>query len=412
MSKLSTVLHDIITAARLPGAVGAIVSDNGVKAVGSAGVRKVSAKSSIEANDTVHLGSNGKAMTAILICQLIEQEKLTFATPMSEIFLDMVPKMHPISRSITVRHLLDHTAALPANLEWYRMFSKVQLVQQQRRQVVQEALARGPAYSQKLGEFDYSNTGYVILGAIVEALTGASWESVIQREIFDRLDMKSGGFGVPGGDVRKSITFSSVFSLSSSSQTVDYAHGHVPSTFAGFMSSPYSVSQIDNAPVVGPAGTIHCSVPDWAKFVSEIMSLTRHASEGTASAPCTSVLGKLVDNLITATSSSGGKGSGDGLSEKYNTPSPLGVSASTYRECLLLNNPSQHYAGGFIVTSRPWAGGLALTHTGSNTTWYATVWIAPNNGTAYLAAFNAGGDAVAVAADEAIAKMIALNDKT
>eukprot|EP01034_Spumella_vulgaris_P025434 gene25434-31897_t len=40
----------------------------------------------------------------------------------------------------------------------------------------------------------YSNTGYVVLGAIVEKITGEAWEVVIQREIFDRLGMKSGGF--------------------------------------------------------------------------------------------------------------------------------------------------------------------------------------------------------------------------
>ena len=55
----------------------------------------------------------------------------------------------------------------------------------------------------------------------------------------------------------------------------------------------------------------------------------------------------------------------------------------------------------WIVTDRPWAGGRALTHSGSNTMWYCTVWIAPARDFAVLVTTNQGGDEAAKACDEA-----------
>jgi hypothetical protein len=53
-----------------------------------------------------------------------------------------------------------------------------------------------------------------------------------------------------------------------------------------------------------------------------------------------------------------------------------------------------------MVVERPWAGGTALTHSGSNTMWFCTVWMAPKKGFAVLAVCNAGGDTAAAACDE------------
>ena len=48
------------------------------------------------------------------------------------------------------------------------------------------------------------------------------------------------------------------------------------------------------------------------------------------------------------------------------------------------------YACGWIVAKRPWGQGTVYTHSGSNTFWYATVWVAPNTKTVYFAVANAG----------------------
>ncbi len=69
----------------------------------------------------------------------------------------------------------------------------------------------------------------------------------------------------------------------------------------------------------------------------------------------------------------------------------------------------QHYAGGWIIAERPWTGGVALTHAGSNTTWFCNVWIAPAKDFAVLIAMNFGGDSVAMIADEGVGMLLKFN---
>ncbi len=67
------------------------------------------------------------------------------------------------------------------------------------------------------------------------------------------------------------------------------------------------------------------------------------------------------------------------------------------------------YALGWMVVDRDWAKGTALTHGGSNTMWFAIVWLAPNRKAAFLAATNYGSGFAAC--DEAIGGLIAELDQ-
>jgi hypothetical protein len=64
------------------------------------------------------------------------------------------------------------------------------------------------------------------------------------------------------------------------------------------------------------------------------------------------------------------------------------------------------YACGWGVTDRSWAGGLALTHSGSNTLWYATAWLAPVKNLAFAVVTNQGGDFAAGQVDLAFSPLI------
>src|SRR4030095_2402626 len=82
----------------------------------------------------------------------------------------------------------------------------------------------------------------------------------------------------------------------------------------------------DNPAAIAPAGRVHCTIGDWAKFVALHV---RGESKGGATLLSPEALVKL--------------------------HAPVADEA--------------HYAMGWIVTDRPWAGGRALTHSGSNTMW-------------------------------------------
>ncbi len=55
---------------------------------------------------------------------------------------------------------------------------------------------------------------------------------------------------------------------------------------------------------------------------------------------------------------------------------------------------------------RTWAGGRTLSHNGSNTSWYATIWLAPARNLAFLVATNQGGKVAETATDEAVVELI------
>jgi CubicO group peptidase (beta-lactamase class C family) len=67
---------------------------------------------------------------------------------------------------------------------------------------------------------------------------------------------------------------------------------------------------------------------------------------------------------------------------------------------------SESYALGWRVLKRTWAGGRALTHAGSNTMWFAVMWIAPEKNLAFVAATNAATPGAEQACDDAVALLL------
>jgi CubicO group peptidase (beta-lactamase class C family) len=336
---LAPILSALAEKYKLPGVVGAIMHGDRIMALGSTGVRKFGDPAPFLPTDTIHLGSDTKAMTAILIGQLIDKKALTLDSTMREIFPDLAAKMHPAMATNTVRNLLNHNGGFPHDLDWEALAATKLPLPRQRRLAVERALSVPPATP--IGSYLYSNIGYVLLGAIIEAKTGQSWEDVMRKKIFGPLHMTSAGFGPPG-----------------TPNKVDQPWGHI------LVQGKLIPQQFDNPPVLGPAGTVHCSISDWSKFIAE----TLHAAQG----------------------------------------HPKLVSAKTFHE-LTTPQPNQNYAGGWMTTEPPWANGLAFTHAGSNTRWYCSVWVAPRKDFAVLIATNLGSDSAAKAANEGIGKLLEFN---
>jgi CubicO group peptidase (beta-lactamase class C family) len=103
--------------------------------------------------------------------------------------------------------------------------------------VLKTLLERGPITTPG-STYRYSNYGYIIVGRILERLTGKNFETLMQTKLFDPLDMKTCGFGPS-----------------------PLVWGHVRSN--GVIIPKFS----DNPIGFGPAGRAHCSLPDWGKFL-------------------------------------------------------------------------------------------------------------------------------------------------
>jgi hypothetical protein len=112
----------------------------------------------------------------------------------------------------------------------------------------------------------------------------------------------------------------------------------------------------NNPLVLGPAGMVHCTIQDWAKFITDQLR--------------------------------GARGE------------PAFLSPQAYTK--LLTNYGGDYSLGWALVEGNWAGGVAYGHAGSNGIYYADAYVVPNLNYAVMVAANAGGSATADAVEKAV----------
>ena len=342
---LSGILEPIRTQHGLPALGAAVVTGKGLEAIGVVGVRKAKTGVPATADDLWHLGSDTKAMTAYLIAALVGEGKLKWETTVGESFPEFAAAAaSPEFKTITLRELLAHRSGLPGNIPW-GLIPRTQEIRRQRLAAV-KAASSVKLNSAPGAKFLYSNLGYVIAGAMAERAAGETWEELMKKTVFEPLGMKSAGFGGVGTPGQ-----------------IDQPWGHAAN---GQPVKEYGPNA-DNPPVMGPAGTIHCSLADWARFIADILRGARGE--------------KALLNPA--------------LYEMLQTPA--------FKD---------NYAFGWIVVDRDWGGGKVLTHSGSNTMNLAVAWVAPLRNIAVLVVTNQGPPASVKACDEAASALIRDHLKT
>ena len=225
---------------------GAIVTLDGLAAAGAAGVRKAGTDVAVTIDDEWHLGSDTKAMTAAMIGALVERNTLTWETTPADVFPDLAAAMTAALRQVTLLQLLSHRAGLPANIAW-GLIPRTGSTREQRLAALKMA-ASGQLIAEPGAKYLYSNLGYVIAGAMAEKASDAAWEVLMKNLVFDPLGMTGVGFGGTGAPGR-----------------VDQPWGHAANGKPVASNGP----DMDNPPVMGPAGTVHCPLRDWAKFIAD-----------------------------------------------------------------------------------------------------------------------------------------------
>jgi D-alanyl-D-alanine carboxypeptidase len=135
--------------------------------------------------DHFPIDSVTKTMTAALVLQLVQRGKLGLNQPVSK-YVGGVP----LGRLITIRMLLDHTSGLQTG-PGKRVQAKLQ--RDYRRGFSPERLIRGPVRAPRAGlpgqVWQYSNTGYFLLGMIIERVTQRPLPTLYRQRIFDRIGM-------------------------------------------------------------------------------------------------------------------------------------------------------------------------------------------------------------------------------
>ena len=281
----------------------------------------------VTVDDRWHAGSIAKSMTATLMAVLEREGQLSFDTALPELLTGI--EMADGWRPCTLRHLLTHTAGAPANFPWKVLKvwpdSAEELVAARRR-FIAEILAEEPE-SPCGQQFAYSNVGYTIVGHIAETITGIPYEALVEQKVFTPLDLKSAGFGPPKGDKPNQEPL-----------------GHMKLLWFRVAVDPFE-STADNTPVMAPAGGVHLSIRDLARYGAIHL-------EG-ASGAATSLLPQE-------------------SWERLHTPF------------------LEDYACGWVRYQQEWAGGPLIWHNGSNTLWYALLMLLPAKNTVLAFATNDG----------------------
>lgn len=169
----------------------ALVVDNG-KVVYKKGVGLANMEWNVpNAPDTkFRLGSITKQFTSTLILQLVEQGKIKLDGKLIEYLPDY---RKDTGAKVTIHHLLSHTSGIPSYTSLPGFLANVS----RNPFTVDEFIkkyASGELEFEPGAKFVYNNSGYFLLGAIIEKVTGKPYEQVLKENIFDPVGMKNSGY--------------------------------------------------------------------------------------------------------------------------------------------------------------------------------------------------------------------------
>lgn len=246
---VSALIAPVIQKHNVPGMAIAVVRNGQTVAIGVAGVRTRGKPEKVITNDRFHIGSDTKAMTSMLCGILVDEGKLKWTQTLGETFAELKNSMNPQYQAVTLEQLLTHRAGVPGAIErdelWAKLWQHKGTPTSARRLLLQGVISKAPEATP--GEkFIYSNAGVSIAGHMAEKVTSKSWEDLMREKIFRPLGMATAGFGAPGTRARN-----------------DQPRGHKAD------GSPVEPGpEADNPVAIGPAGIVHCSIGDWAKFAA------------------------------------------------------------------------------------------------------------------------------------------------
>lgn len=137
-----------------------------------------------------NLASMGKIFTAVAIAQLVEQGKISFDDPIGK-FCDKYLIREEVGNKVLIRHLLSHTSGLGNYLtDDYMKTSKHRIRSlDDHKPFISDKLAFKPGT-----KWQYSNTGTLLLGFVIENITKKSYYDYINDHIFKPAQMKNSGF--------------------------------------------------------------------------------------------------------------------------------------------------------------------------------------------------------------------------
>ena len=247
-------LQDLIELVRqecgAPGMAAAVVRGEKIVDKATVGIRRFDKPDRVQISDLWHMGSVTKTFTGTMIGKLLDKGALQWEMTIGEVLHDI--PMNPQYQKITLGQLLGHRAGVPSMPSSGEFVSdssgdSERTPAQARAALVRQILSEKPS---GIGEYIYSNAGYVVAGFMTERAMKQTWEMLIHSQVFEPLDLKSAGFGWPATSDRREQP---------------YGHYGAAPELRVQEIGKYELFDVN---AFGPAANIHCSIEDLARFAS------------------------------------------------------------------------------------------------------------------------------------------------
>lgn len=250
--KIESIINEVNNKAEFSGVVLVKENDNIIfeKSYGLAN-RNEEIKNKVDTK--FGIASGAKTFTAVAICQLVQQGLISFDTLLKD-YLDLdFPKFDP---NITIHHLLTHSSGIPDYFDEEVMSDYSALWNSMPMYSICEVKDFLPMFKNRAMEFEpgykfkYNNAGFIVLGLIIEKVTGVKFTEYIENNIFKICEMKDSGYFFMD-NLPKNTAYG-------------YIENHEDNSWK---------TNIYSIPVVGgPDGGVFTTVSDMAKFWSALFN--------------------------------------------------------------------------------------------------------------------------------------------
>ena len=268
-AQLTVIVDSVRNAFGLPAMGSAIVSTEGLVAIGVAGMRRFGGTVPVTESDKWHLGSNTKALTGVLAGMAVEAGVLTWSRTVSQAFPDLSAFMRAEFTGVTLAELLSHTSGAENSVSGVPAGTDLPTA---RLAWTKATVSAAPNNAR--GIYYYSNNGFGMAGSMIERAWGSSYEQLMASKIFNPLGLVDVGWGATN-------------TVGSNAQPV--GHRRTGGTWV-------NCDACDNRPGVSSAGTVHMPLRSWARIIQELLL----ADKGRSSILSQSMSRTLITNFVPA----------------------------------------------------------------------------------------------------------------
>ncbi|MEU6082176.1 serine hydrolase domain-containing protein [Streptomyces sp. NPDC047108] len=272
-------VRGLVTAGGAPGAAALSRTEGRAPWFGAAGVADLRSERRMRAGDRFRAGSLTKTFVATVVLQLAGEGRLRPSDHVEDHLPGLVRGRGNDGRRITVRQLLAHTSGLFNYTEDPRLAARLfgrgfrahRMEAHTPRELVRVALRHPPRFAPGTA-YGYSNTDYILLGLIVEKVTGRPYAEEVERRVLRPLRLEATSF--PG--TRSELPYPHGRAYSTAGETTDEKAGDEPRARHGRSGAAHEralddVTRLDPSSA-GAAGEAVSTLGDLSRFLHALLS--------------------------------------------------------------------------------------------------------------------------------------------